>query len=153
MKASSGLANTGGVIWDHNGAWIVGFTAKIGTTNSFIAELWGLREGLNLVIHWGFNKIIAETDSNAMVQALERDVDDRPEADTIIMDCKFLMSQFLDCELLRVYREGNQCADYLANMGQNSQWGTSIFNLPPDGIKDMYILNRDTMSVASRRIY
>ncbi|XP_019150685.1 PREDICTED: uncharacterized protein LOC109147540 [Ipomoea nil] len=47
-KTSSCMASAGGVICDHNGEWIVGFISKVGITNSFIAKLWGLREGLLL---------------------------------------------------------------------------------------------------------
>ena len=36
----------GGIIRDENRQWITGFARRIGTSNSFIAELWGLRDGL-----------------------------------------------------------------------------------------------------------
>ena len=29
-----------------HGSWVVGFTRHVGATNSFAAELWGLRDGL-----------------------------------------------------------------------------------------------------------
>lgn len=51
-----------------------------------------------------------------MVQALEKENESRLEAETLIVDCKALMRRFQDFELVHIYREGNQCADYLANM-------------------------------------
>lgn len=150
MKASSGIASAGGVFRDHAGSWIVGFTTKIGTTNSFIAELWGLREGLKIAIDRGFNKLIVETDSNAMVQALIKDTESRPETDTLIADCNFLMRKIHEVDLIHVYREGNHCADYLANMGQSGEWGTTVLDHPPDGVHA--ILDKDARNVATRRI-
>ena len=43
-----GLAGCGGVVRSEDGQWVVGFSKRIGVTNSFAAELWGLREGLKL---------------------------------------------------------------------------------------------------------
>nr|GMD45741.1 uncharacterized protein LOC109147779 [Ipomoea batatas] len=62
-----------------------------------------------------------------------------------------LLNQLDGFELVHIFREGNQCADKLANMGGNAQWATTILNLPPDEVKG--ILYRDTKSVAARRIY
>ena len=37
----------GGLIRDHNGDWIISFSRSLGFTNSFIVELWALRDGLS----------------------------------------------------------------------------------------------------------
>ena len=42
------LTKGGGLVRDEHGSWIGGFTRYIGSTNSFIVELWGFREGLLL---------------------------------------------------------------------------------------------------------
>ncbi|XP_075669750.1 uncharacterized protein LOC142639464 [Castanea sativa] len=38
----------GGLIRDHNGEWVAGFSRSLGCTNSFPVELWALRDGLIL---------------------------------------------------------------------------------------------------------
>ena len=43
---NSGIANYGGVFRDEHGRWVRGFARKIGLTTSFMAELWGLKDGL-----------------------------------------------------------------------------------------------------------
>ncbi|PNX97102.1 non-LTR retroelement reverse transcriptase [Trifolium pratense] len=43
-----GVAGCRGVLRDHQGAWIGGYAKNISTTNVFIAELWGVYEGLCL---------------------------------------------------------------------------------------------------------
>ena len=41
-----GLASCGGLVRSADGQWVVGFSKRIGVTSSFVAEWWGLREGL-----------------------------------------------------------------------------------------------------------
>ena len=41
-----GIAGCGGVVRDKHGRWVRGFTRHIGLTTSFVAELWGLRDGI-----------------------------------------------------------------------------------------------------------
>uniref|UniRef100_A0A2N9GNT5 RNase H type-1 domain-containing protein n=1 Tax=Fagus sylvatica TaxID=28930 RepID=A0A2N9GNT5_FAGSY len=45
-----GHAGCGGLIRDWNGEWFKGFSRKIGPTSSVAAELWALRDGLNLCL-------------------------------------------------------------------------------------------------------
>ena len=45
-SGSTGLAGCGGVMRDSHRELISGFSRHVGTTNSFVAELWGLRDGL-----------------------------------------------------------------------------------------------------------
>ncbi|XP_019163505.1 PREDICTED: uncharacterized protein LOC109159849 [Ipomoea nil] len=150
-KALSGLASAGGILRDQQGNWLAGFITKIGVTNSFIAELWGIREGLRLAKNRGYDKLIAETDSLSTTQVLHNSSGNTPEADTLIADCKTLMQSFLVFELKHVLREGNQCADYLANLGQGASWGTTILDQPPDDIKPLLV--RDANSVTFSRFH
>lgn len=34
----------GGVVRDEHGGWVAGFARHIGSTSSFVTELWGLRD-------------------------------------------------------------------------------------------------------------
>lgn len=45
-KNNTKMMSAGGLMRDHRSGWVVGFTVKTGTTTSFAAELWDLREGL-----------------------------------------------------------------------------------------------------------
>ncbi|CAH9133727.1 unnamed protein product [Cuscuta epithymum] len=65
-------AGAGGVIRNHKGEWIIGFTLNIGRTDSFKAELWGLRQGLWLVKELNLKKVVVEVDSESMIKALKR---------------------------------------------------------------------------------
>ena len=48
-----GKAGGGGIIRDSQGNWVKGYSRAIGFTTSIIAELWALRDGLNLAIQLG----------------------------------------------------------------------------------------------------
>ncbi|GLT82851.1 hypothetical protein SLE2022_011850 [Rubroshorea leprosula] len=50
---SSGKAAVGGLLRNHHGHWHHGFATNVGITTSFLAELWGCREGLKLAISLG----------------------------------------------------------------------------------------------------
>lgn len=73
-RASIGLASARGLIRDHLGNWIKGFTVNIGQTDSFTTELWGLKEDLQLLDGRGWNKVIVELDSKAVIQIIKEGV-------------------------------------------------------------------------------
>lgn len=53
FKVASADAGCGGVLWDISGRWISGFSKCIGLCNVFVAELWGVYEGLKLCYSLG----------------------------------------------------------------------------------------------------
>ena len=64
-------AGCGGLVRDDQGEWIAGFTRYIGSTNSFTAELWGLREGLILCCNLNIEALVVELDAQAVVEVLK----------------------------------------------------------------------------------
>lgn len=65
-----GKAAEGGLIRDGLGNWVVGFTRKLGSANSFIAEVQALCDGLMLCHQLKLPAIIVELDAKALVDAL-----------------------------------------------------------------------------------
>lgn len=45
-----------------------------------------------------------------------------------------LGGQSKNCRFIHTLREGNKYADWLANLGQDANWGTTILDDPPDGL-------------------
>jgi hypothetical protein len=70
-EGNPGLAGAGGIIRNHTGGWIKGFSRKIGVTNSLAAELWGLRDGLILAHQQNIKKIIIELDAKAVIDLVQ----------------------------------------------------------------------------------
>ena len=109
-------ASGGGLFRDHEGNWVKGYVRGIGHTNSFLAELWALRDGLNIASEMGVNNLIIELDALSIVLLMKN------EAENIMMepllsDCRSLLKQIPNKRVLHIFREANQCADALAKLG------------------------------------
>ena len=50
---NSGRVGDGGLLCNSDGNWVNGFTRGSGNTNSCLAELWALRDGLNIAFDLG----------------------------------------------------------------------------------------------------
>ncbi|GKV35829.1 hypothetical protein SLEP1_g44040 [Rubroshorea leprosula] len=127
-------ASAEGLIRDSVGNWVSGFIVNVGHTSIFVAELWGLREGLRLCKSLGIPTVAAEMDSQMAVRFIyeDREVDNLSVA--ILLDIKSLMLEFKACTVHHILREKNAAADYLASLGHSSQSGLSILNSPPCGL-------------------
>ena len=66
-----GMAGCGGLLRDDHGNWLAGFARRIGTNTSFVAELWGLRDGLSLCYNLNIPSIIVELDDKAIVDIFQ----------------------------------------------------------------------------------
>ncbi|GLU09751.1 hypothetical protein SLE2022_265940 [Rubroshorea leprosula] len=77
---------------DSRGAWLHGLAANIGSASSFMAKLWGLREGLRLRRTLAIERLVAELDSFVVVQFTTeiRELDGIVAA--LVMDTRALMS-------------------------------------------------------------
>lgn len=97
-----------GLVRDHLGRWLMGFTTKVGSTDSFAAELWGLRKGLQLCKGKGFSRIIVELDSEAVVAVMRRGLNPGDTTSTLIMDCMCLANSF-DSVVFNHTFKGREC--------------------------------------------
>lgn len=58
-----GRAGYDGLIRDNMGTWIVGFAGYIGSATNVVAELWAIRQGVQLALARGCSSLVIETDS------------------------------------------------------------------------------------------
>ena len=124
-------AGCGGLVRDEQGEWVVGFTRHIGSTNSFIAELWGLREGLLLCCNLNIQSLIVEMDAQAVVAVLRNNDYVNNVISPILDDCKQLAARFQRIRFNHCYRQANRCADLLARMGAHQETEFISFANPP----------------------
>jgi hypothetical protein len=61
------FAGCGGLLRNSNGQWLGGFSRHLGTCTAYIAELWGVLDGLKFAYVRGFKKIELHIDSNVVV--------------------------------------------------------------------------------------
>ncbi|KAK2360500.1 Polynucleotidyl transferase, ribonuclease H superfamily protein [Trifolium repens] len=70
-RTNDKTAGCGGVLRDDRGMWLVGFAKALGDTTAYMAELWGIYEGLKLAKHRGTTRIEVRTDSQVIAQSLK----------------------------------------------------------------------------------
>ncbi|KAF3951495.1 hypothetical protein CMV_022860 [Castanea mollissima] len=90
---SPGLAGYGGVERDSHGEWVSGFSRHIGIMNSFVAELWGLRDGLVLCSNLNIPSLIVEMDTKSIVDIFSRDGYVNDVISPILDDCRMLITK------------------------------------------------------------
>ena len=131
VAGSMGLAGCGGVVHDSHGEWISGFSRHIGITNSFMAELWGLRDGLLLCSNLNISLLIVELDAKSIVEIFCNTGYVNDVISPILDDCRMLISKFQQVQINHCFRQSNHCADALARIGADQDLDFRIFESPP----------------------
>ena len=149
-NASLGSAAGGGLIRDERGNWVIGFTRKLGTVNSFTAEIWALRDGLLLCCQMKLPAVIVELDAKALVDAFVSPSYSNLVISPLFDDCKLLASQIPNLRFRHVYREANICADRLANLGLSQHLDFFVHSNPPVGL--ISFVTNDCLGVACNRL-
>lgn len=132
------VAGCGGVTRNGCGQWISGFTRRIGATNSFIAELWGLREGLMLCCNLNISSVTVELDARAIVDAISNDQYVNNVISHVLDDCRLLISRFRRILFKHCYREAKRCADNLARMSISQEIDFISFESPHVDVLNAY---------------
>lgn len=99
-----------------DGQWIMGFTHYLGTCSSFEAELWGIYDGLLLMLNKGFTRAFIRTDNLEVIQALLKE-HDNDFGITVLRRVQRIMQSDGQWQIQYVPRENNLIADYLTNLG------------------------------------
>ena len=101
---STGLAGCGGIVRDNHGGWLVGFSRRIGITNSFVAGLWGLRDGLILCCNLNITSIVVELDAKAIVDIFHKSDYENNVVSPILDDCRQLIPIFHRIQFKHCFR-------------------------------------------------
>ena len=115
-----GCARGGGIIRNANGEWVTRYARAIGTTTNVAAELWVLRDGINLCLSLNLAAIEIELDAKVVIDLLEKDGDYPNKNDIIVADCREGLKKFSSVKIQHCFREANKCADALARRGGSS---------------------------------
>ena len=144
-SSTSGLAGVGGLLRDHRGDWISGFHKGVGRSNSLLAELWAMVEGLKLGRELNIPNILVQTDAYVVTKLLAGRFRNNAMLNPLVAECRNLLDKFPLNSVKHVCREANQCADILAKMGLQSQASLSILCSPP---RDVYFAVTDDLAGA-----
>ena len=112
-------AGCGGLIRNEHEEWLGGFSRSIVCSNNFMAELWGLRGGLNLCNEMQLSVVDVQLDAKAVVQLLSNSSSANIYALPLLDDCRQLISQIGHVRIRHCFREANTCVDFLACLGSH----------------------------------
>ena len=127
---STGKARGGGVIRNHEGAWLKGYARPIGSTNSCRAELWALGDGLVMAKEMRLNSLVIELDALSVVLLMTNNSANLL-IEPLLTDCRNLLREIPNKQIVHVYCEVNQCADALAKLGATSLSSFTVLLCPP----------------------
>ncbi|GAV81533.1 RVT_3 domain-containing protein [Cephalotus follicularis] len=119
-RGNPGMPRAGGLIRNAYGNWIVRFTYNIGICSSIQVKLWGIQTGLQLYWQRQFSNMIVETDSLLEIHLINEAFTIRHHLCVLIDDYHSLLNQNWDCSLKHILREGNQCANFMANLSHGN---------------------------------
>jgi ribonuclease HI len=140
-------AGFGVVIRDHQGNWIRGFTGRIDYTNCLEAELIAILNGLSLAWFIGIRDVSCRSDCLQALKFITDSTLQPGEYYDIVDSIRELLSRDWFVSFEHTYREGNQCADYMAKLGANGMNCMKRYSEPP------IFLDSLLMSDASRTLY
>ena len=107
------------------------FSRSIGCADSFMAELWGLRDGLTLCIDLQLTAVDVQLDAKAVVQLLANSSSSNLCALPLLDDCRKLVSQIGQVRISHCFREANCCVDFLARLGNHQDNCFVLHHDPP----------------------
>jgi ribonuclease HI len=149
-KAMEKKAGCGGVLRDDKGSWIDGFAKALGDTTAYMAELWGIHEGLALAYRRRVMKLELRTDSQVLAQSLKERKNGSVPGCALMKKIIELLDGPWEVQITHVYREANRCADMLANMGSEGSSGINYFENPPTRV--LQIVEDDARGVSFPRL-
>ena len=126
-----GKAGGGGIIRDCHSDWVKGYSRSIGYTTSVLAKWWALRDGLILAIQLGINQLDVELDAKVIMDLLNGAECPNQSYSPLLNDCRSLIARLVQVQVGHVYREANQCADFLAKRGCSMRENFVVFDISP----------------------
>ncbi|KAL0926337.1 hypothetical protein M5K25_002555 [Dendrobium thyrsiflorum] len=136
----------GGIIRDDKGNLVVAFAEPLATCSVVKAELFAILKGIKLCFSRDIYNIWIEVDAISTIHFLMQNSSNVVKHDLfyLIREIKHLLNM-ANCNMSHVYREGNACADWLANFGCNlscfTEFSTNNLPLPVKGMIRLDKLN------------
>jgi len=115
---TTGMAGCGGIIRDHAGNWVAGFTCNLGSCSVIEAEQWAVYRGLQLAWDLRLEKIIIESDSKNVIDLLSKSGNER--SSLLVLQIQRFLQLNWETKLQYVARGQNKVADALAKEGLTS---------------------------------
>ena len=127
-----------------------GFARRIGNTSSYLAELWVLRDGLQLCLEMHAQFVVIKVDAKAIVESLNSPTFSSSSVSPLMDECKHMANRLPQVMFSHIFREANRCADFLASLGTLLENDFIIFTSPPVDL--IHFLEADANGVYINRL-
>ena len=136
--SQDGLAGAEVIIRDEHGLVMAALSQQIPSPASVeMVEVLAARRALVFAKELGFDRLILEGDSEAVIKAILGDYMDCSYLGHVLKDIKFLFSSFSFISVKHIHREGNCVAHKLARRAIRDPFLVWMETVPPD-ILDVY---------------
>lgn len=126
-------AGAGMIVRNRNGEVLAAATTELGPVlSAVLAEALGMRWALGLAAELGFRRLWLETDCLVLLNYWNRRDGGLSHLDTIVRDCRLLLSHFDVFNFTFVRRTGNCAADALAHLAFHYGCMVWIEEAPPE---------------------
>lgn len=150
VKGVHKVAGSGGVLRDDVGRWICGYARALGTCSAYIAELWGVLDGLLIARDRGFSKIDVQVDSMIVMNQLSNSGPVSVSGAALVNRIRALLSLYWEVRFSHCYREANSCADAMASIGCNQEVILCLYEFPPAIVSPLWLA--DFIGVSTPRV-
>jgi ribonuclease HI len=147
---SGEIAGCGGLLRNSHGQWINGFSRNLGRCSAYIAELWGVLEGLRLARASGISKLQVHVDSQVVVHTINNTKDGSFVGWRLIKEIRRMLELDWEVKVCHSYREANACADALANLGCNHGPELRTYEQCPASLSNLFLA--DIMGISTPRV-
>ncbi|KAH1120635.1 hypothetical protein J1N35_003795 [Gossypium stocksii] len=132
----TGYAAARGATRDNEGNWIVGFTRFLGVCSPFEAEVWGILEGILILLNKGYRLILILNDNLEVVQTLS-DLNLENSGISVFRKTQRIIKAEGVWKIKHIPRSLNLVTNSLAKLSLNWKSTLQVFNEPPKDTIDL----------------
>ncbi|KAH1097100.1 hypothetical protein J1N35_014021 [Gossypium stocksii] len=136
VPRDSGNAAAGGVVRDLDGNWIVDFNRVLGLCTPFEAEVWGILDGILILLNKGYMRATIMTDNLEVAQVLT-DLNLEDFGISVLRRSQHIMKAEGSWRIKHIPRCQNLVANCLAKLSLSWKSSLQILNGAPKEIIDL----------------
>ncbi|KAH1107228.1 hypothetical protein J1N35_010996 [Gossypium stocksii] len=129
VRLEEGFAAAGGFVRDHNDGWIMDYCRYFGNCSVLEAELWGILDGLNLILNRRFVRVLIQTDSIEAINAIQEGASGTSNS-TLVKRIHLILNMVQQWRIQHISREENLVVDSLAESVRYRRLGLRLVEDP-----------------------
>ncbi|KAJ1402723.1 Ribonuclease H domain [Sesbania bispinosa] len=131
FRSGSNQASCGGIIMNALGVPLCDFASHLGDCSITLAEIWDILHGLKVAKSHNCMHVIVESDSLVAIRLCVKGTSKFHPASQLVLEIHRYLSSFVAVKWQHVFREANQVADRMANLGHDVNCNLVVFDRIP----------------------